>query len=411
MTYFKIVLSVFLTTTICLFFSCNKSPIVSNIEYEQLFTLPYGIFEDEIDLFSLSNTGQVSTYIQMKDGFFYIANGESNKLIQLTSYGDLIGIFYNPDMNPPPSFLDNLSLKGENQDSINHSSTQQALSYSFNKLGKIAIDFNKTIYAVDILPPERQEQDIENKMLLNYVVLRFSNDGTFIDYLGQQGPGGTPFPYIKNIYTNTSNELIVVCLSNNGYTVYWFTPDGYLKYTIPISISNLPSPFENEEVFTSLDEIIPDYSSEKLYLKIDYHHNYVDNESNVVAGVEFLSTMLYPLDVTTGLYDEPLSVPPYEDIVHEGYTKLSYSIPYNFLGITQTGWFFFIIPDQAGFLVQMVQPNGQKIIKRQFTLDQTPLYQSFCLSEKGIISAFLAGEDKAQVVWWRTDELIESVLN
>lgn len=385
---------------------------MSNIEHELLFTLPYGSFEDEIDLFSLSNPGQISTFIQMKDGFFFIANGETNKLIQMNSYGDLLGIIYNPDMNPIPSFIKKLNSGEAVTDSVKHSSTQQALAYSFNKLGKIAVDYTKTVYAVDILPFERQEQDVENKLLLNHVVLRFANDGTFIDYLGQQGPGGTPFPYIKNIYTNKSNELIVVCLTNSGCIVYWFTAEGFLKYTIPIKTANLPLPSTQDTYFTSLDEIIPDYSSQKLYLKIDYHKNYIDPESNVLAGVEFYASMLYPLDISTGLYGEPLTVPPYEDVVSEGYTKLTFSVPYNFLGITESGWFFFIIPDQSGFMVQMVQPNGQKILKRHFNIDPgSIMYHNFCLSQDGIICAILAEKEKASVVWWRTDQLIESLLN
>lgn len=395
-----------------LFFSCSGSQIISTIEHEELFTLPYGSFEDEIDLFSLSSPGQISTFIQMKDGFFFISNGETNKLIQMNSYGDLLGIFYNPEMNPVPSFIKKLNPEGTSTDSVNHSSTQQALAYSFNKLGKIAVDYNKTVYAVDILPFERQEQDVDNKLLLNHAVLRFSSDGTFIDYLGQQGPGGTPFPFIKNIFTTKNNELVVVCLSNSGYIVYWFTAEGYLKYTIPIAAANLPVPSAQETFFSSLDEIIPDYTSQKLYLKIDYHRNFVDPDSNVLAGVEFYGSRLYPLDIDTGLYEEPLIIPPFEDVVSEGYAKLTFPVPFNFLGTTESGWFFFIIPDQSGFMVQMVQPNGQKILKRHFNIDQNSiLYHSFTLSQNGIISALLAEKDKARVVWWRTDQLIESLLN
>lgn len=411
MTNFKKACIITSVLTLCLF-SCSRSQIISNIEHEELFSLHYGSFEDEIDLFSLSSPGQISTYIHMKDGFFYISNGESNKLIQMNSYGDLLGIFYNPDMNPVPSFIKKLNKDGSTANSINHSSTQQALAYSFNKLGKIAVDYKKTMYTVDILPVERQEQDVENKLLLNHVVLRFSNDGTFIDYLGQQGPGGTPFPYIKNIYTTKNNELVVVCLTNTGYTVFWFTSDGYLKYTIPIAAANLPVPSAQETFFTSLDEIVPDFTNQKLYLKIDYHRNYIDPDSNVLAGVEFYSSMLYPLDVTTGLYEEPLTVPPYEDIVSEGYSKLTFPVPFNFLGVTESGWFFFIIPDNTGFMVQMVQPNGQKILKRHFNIDQDSiLYHHFSLSQNGIISALLAEKEKARIVWWRTDQLIESFLN
>ena len=61
--------------------------------------------------------------------------------------------------------------------------------------------------------------------------------------------------------------------------------------------------------------------------------------------------------------------------------------------------------------VQMVQPNGQRILKRALPVDyKKNLYYSFCLSDDGILSALFAQEDKANVVWWRTDSLIQAVI-
>ena len=172
----------------------------------------YGSFENELSLFDLRVPGEIRTSLVMNEGFFYIANAEAAKIMELTSYGDLIGILYNADKNPVPSFV---TLSGSKTvsalDSSGAVSTQHAVAYPFNSLSALAVDSGKRLYAADILPRERFVFDEKTKTVLRSAVLRFENDGSFIDYLGQEGPGGTPFPYIKNIYTTKQNELVVVC--------------------------------------------------------------------------------------------------------------------------------------------------------------------------------------------------------
>lgn len=381
-------------------FSCNRQQKISSIEHEDLFRLSYGSFEDEINLFSLGQTGQIQTFIQMKDGFFYIANGEAKKILQFTSYGDLLSIVYNPETNPKPSFVYQLEQSQDGE----YIATQHAMEYPFNSTGKISVDFNKTVYVTEVLPPERQEIDEEKNLLLSQVVLIFAKDGTFIDYIGQEGPGGRPFPYITNIFTNKHNELIVTCLTTEGHIVYWFTPEGFLKYTIPIYKASLPQLEPDVEMEASLDTIVPDYAHQKLYLKIDYYKNYFDPDTKAVAGIDFYDSAIYVFDIQTKQYEDPIVIPPYTEVVSQGYTKLNYSIPYNFLGVSESGWLFFTIPDRDGFTIQMLQPNGQKILKNRLPLDLTNvLYTTVSLSQNGIISALIADEEGASVVWWRTD--------
>ena len=81
--------AVFAALLLGAFSSCHRGAVVSVGENE-LFRLEYGSFEDELNLFSLSGTGSVNTYMAMRDGFFYIANGESKKIMELNSYGDLL---------------------------------------------------------------------------------------------------------------------------------------------------------------------------------------------------------------------------------------------------------------------------------------------------------------------------------
>ena len=386
--------------------SCRRSGAVASINEKDLFSINYGSFEDELNLFNLSTYGSINTYMTMHDGFFYIANGESKKILELNSYGELLTLYYNGEYTKTPSFADDTSAN----------STKKAVEYPFNTLGTLAVDSKKCLYAVDTLPPERQENDLENRLLLNYIVLRFNSDGSFIDYLGQQGPGGTPFPFIKKIYATKNNELVVVCESNEGPLVYWFNEAGFLLYSLPLNDRLVPKLKNQGEIdssaFISIENVVPDNVSRRLYVQVNYFQNYLDPATKVQSGVDFEKTMLYPLNVETGVYEEGLDIPPHEESVSEKLSKEVFLIPFDFLGITDGGWFFFYIPTEKGYLIQMVQPNGQKILKRSLPVEHGEiLYQSLSLSGNGIISALYIKKDKADILWWRTDALVSSFMN
>ena len=385
--------------------SCRRSNVVASVNENQLFTLKYGNFEDELNLFNLSQAGDVHTHMTMRDGFFYVANGESKKIMELNSYGDLLSLYYNDEVTKAPLFA---NMNSE-------SSTKNAVTYPFNTLGPIAVDARKYLYVVDTLPLSRQEQDTGKRLLLSYVVLRFSSDGTFVDYLGQQGPGGTPFPFVKNIYTTKSNELVVVCTTNEGPVVYWFGENGFLLYTVPVTVETVPNPYKHsaeEQMYVSIENVVPDLLERKLYLKIDYFANTLDSALKVQSGVAYQHTLLCALNVNTGRYETPLEIPPYEDDVSASLSKEVYNLPFDFLGVTESGWFFFCIPTGKGYQVQMVQPNGQRILKRELPVDHSQiLYYDIALDDEGIISALFVKRNVADVAWWRTDNLIASFVN
>ena len=289
--------------------------------------------------------------------------------------------------------------------------TKRSTEYPFNKITGISTDSRQYLYVVDYLPEGRYETDSETGQLLRQVVLRFSADGTFIDYIGQQGPGGIPFPTIKNIYTTNNNELITVCISPEKYIVYWFSEDGFLKYTIPFYFDQLPSiDVENSsESFASIGNIVPDYNQQKLYIKIDYSSMTYDVSSQVQSGINYEKTVLYTFNLLTEQYEEPLAVPSYEETISSEYSKEVYNIPYDFLGITESGWYFFLLANKEGYSVMMIAPNGEKIIKRNLKInDDDLIYYNISLSYNGIITGLLSDRQKTSVVWWRTDSIIEN---
>lgn len=405
-TFYQIFYSVCILFCALASVSCSNTKS-SSVAEDQLFSLKYGSFDNELTLFSLNKVGEINTSIAMRDGFFYIANSEAKKIIETNSYGSVLNLFYNKETNPVPDFADkeNTAVLG--------TATQKAVEYPFNKIGPIAVDSRKYLYVTDTLPIERQQQDDERGLHLAEIVLIFDEDGGFVNYLGQNGRGGDPFPAIKAIYTNAENELIVVCYTNSGLDTYWFSSSGDELFTIHFSSANIPNPYsENDgETFITLDNVVPDYNSKRLHIKADYYTTSIDSASKVLAGVNFDATILHTYDIDSLSYVSSLEISPYTETSSDTLAKVEYNEPYNFMGVTENGWFFFMIADDFGYTIQMVQADGQKILKRHLDFDKSKiLYYTFNLSNNGIISALFAKKDEAIVNWWRTDQQIDAIL-
>lgn len=403
---FIVFVSVFLASIL---FSCSGNKIIATVSKDTLFTLNYGTFENELNLFNLALPGNVNTHLAMKDGFFYIANGEAKKIMELNSYGDLLTLYYNEEFNRKPSFILSDSNSAVEETSSQTNATCKAITYPFNTLGPIAVDSKKNIYVADTLPKNKHESDNAHELLLSNVVLRFSSEGKFVDYLGQEGPGGSPFSYIKKIYTTKKDELVVVCATNEGMTVYWFNESGFLLYMIPVTKSTVPIPFKKSdtlEMYVSVENAVPDSKEHMLYLQVNYFESTLDPALKVQSGVDFKHSLLYPLDVDTGVYYAPMEIAPYEDVETNGLSKQTFLMPYDFSGITDSGWFFFSMPTENGYSIQVINENG-RVLKRNLDIDKEKmLYYSVTLSSTGIISGIFAGKDNCEISWWRMDQLI-----
>ncbi|MDR0878732.1 MAG: hypothetical protein LBN21_11815, partial [Treponema sp.] len=186
------------------FFSACSRGEVASIAREDLFTLDIGRMEDQVALYNLEgDQGRRRTDFTMRDGLFYISDGNGQKIARYNSYGDLLFMIYNEDTNPQP-----ITLRTNIEDGAQV--TRWAFSYPLREPGQIVVDSRKHIYVEDRLPYERHSIDTESKALLDSVILHFDADGRFVEYLGQEGIGGSPFPRIIGLYTSIRDELAVV---------------------------------------------------------------------------------------------------------------------------------------------------------------------------------------------------------
>ena len=184
-----------------------------------------------------------------------------------------------------------------------------------------------------------------------------------------------------------------------------------MLYNAQLDADSIPIVEGKEGCFVSLDNVVPDYKEHVLYIKADYFLSDIDVQSGVQTGVSYEGSYIYTLNLDSEKYEEPLSIPGYELASSDSAEKTVYSRSLDFLGVTDSGWFFFMTPVEGGYVVEIIQKNGQKLIRKILSVaDDELVFNNFSLSKDGIITALLANEIEASVVWWRTDAVIDALI-
>jgi hypothetical protein len=393
-------LLLFMALAVFVLAACSGSG-VSSIEREDLFSLEIGPMEDQIALYNLEgDSGIRRADFAMRDGFFYIADGNGGKIVRYNSYGDLLFLIYNEETNPEP-----VSLKTNIEDSAQV--TRWAFTYPLRSPGEIIVDSRKHIYAEDRLPYERHSFDTENKALLDSTILHFDADGRFIEYLGQGGQGGSPFPRIAGLYTSMRDEIAVVCRLSSGWNIYWFNAQGEQLFLVQLKNNAIPAPPDWSLFASSVDAIMAAPDSRKLFIKVNYYRDMFDESTNTRTSTEPVSSIIWILNVEDGSYEGSLEVPFFEYTFSEKGRAVNVRMLYSILGPVRGGKVFLYFPIETGYSILMLDTNSQEQRRGYFKVDNSELqYNDFHLSAEGILSALLVNDWQVKLVWWRMDKFI-----
>ena len=389
-----VVNALLLLVSVSILSSCGDVSTQS-FEREELFRLSIGKLEDHLDLFRVGGIPlDRKTRLFSRGGRVFISNGPSNKIMEFTSYGDLIHMLYDPEDNPRPVML--LATPGSEARANRH-----AHEYSFHQLGDIVVTGEELILVEEILSPDRALLDPETGVILNRVVLRFSSDGERIDYLGQEGIGGAPFPYIERLEVTNTDEVVVVSRTQQSWKVFWFSSDMDLLYDVTIPLDSLPVP--RAGVVPFLDTVVPDKEAHVVYVKLSYF-------DDTQGAAEETPSRIYNLSLETGRYEGFFEVPRNIRTVfadnEEGSRDEEFL--YELVGSAPRGHLILMsreLDDQTLLLV--VDNEGSVVRRRRITIEDSDIvYKHFHISPEGILYGLLAWEDHARVVWWRSDRLI-----
>jgi hypothetical protein len=378
---------------------CSRSGTLS-IEREDLAVFEIGVFEDELDLFNLEGRGILKkTELTMRDGQFFIVNGVSGKVVRYNSYGDLLFMIYNEETNPR---LLNLKQKTEGA-----AETRWAHAWALQEPSYIAVDSQKKIFVVDKLPPERHSLDTTEKAILDSIVLCFDETGRFIEYLGQEGPGSTPFARVEGLWTSQDDSIVVASRFSKGIRVYCFDSSGSHRTTLQFDNERLPIPEEKQGVIMTVESITVAPDMPLLYLKINYYRRIIDTAVNASAGVEVDSSWLWVVDMESGEYIRHIEIPFYESLITENNKKTSEQLVYSLFGAANGEKLFFYVPVEEGYAIMILQAD-ETLKQRRGTIKVNPdelEYITFNVSADGVLSALLANNFNVRLVWWRTDKL------
>ncbi|MCL2832346.1 MAG: hypothetical protein FWD78_04175 [Treponema sp.] len=393
----------FMVLIIALAVSCNKAPPqVPQVEREDLFKLDIGRLEDQVALFKLEgDQGIRHTGMVMRDGFFYISDGIGGKILKFNSYGDLLFMIYNDETNPAP-----LTLKPLQDGSL---VTKWAVSYPLQEPGVIAVDSKKHIYVCDRLPYERHSFDTENKAYLDSIILHFDSEGKFVEYLGTDGIGGSPFPQIESIYTSEDDDLAVICRMPTGWNIYWFNSGGTFLYLVELKNEAIPVPADRENVIPSVDSIAAAPDSRKLFIKVDYYRDTYDESTNTRTGNEPDSSVIWIMDIEKSAWEKSIEVPFYELNYTDKNRNNVIKVFYSMIGVIGNGKVFLSFPVDGGYSLLILSSDsayGSEQLQRTIRVDNDELqFNVFSLSMEGILSGLLVDDYNVKLVWWRTDKL------
>jgi hypothetical protein len=395
--FFRFISLVFLCAALITAIACHNDTIDS-IEREDLFSLEIGPMEDQISLYWLEGSrGIRRTGFIMRDGLFYIADGNSGKIVRYNSYGDLLFMIYNEETNPPPISLRNITDNGQ--------ATRWAYSYPLEQPGWITVDSRRHIYVEDRLPLHDQRFDSESRALLDGIILHFDQNGRYINYLGREGLGGSPFPRIVGMSTSVRDELVVICRLSDGWDIYWFNSSGMLLYLVKISSGVIPALPDWPEALAVIDSITACPDSRRLLIKVDYSRDTFDQSTNTRTGSEPISSCIWILNVEDGSYFDSIEIPLYE--IMENGRPSGNRVFYIVLGAARNGKTLFYFPTETGYSLLFVNTLTREHRRGaiQFSNDEL-LYNDFFLSTEGILCAMLADRFNVKLVWWRTDRFM-----
>lgn len=387
-----------------LLFSCSIKPKTFDAGREDLFSMKVGEGEEDIVLQDFDKAGQIHAFHTMADGFFYIAC--QGKLFEMNSYGAIMYLCKSPQTDGEQTN----EAAGQASGGV-----RRALKYPIIDVNAIAVDTQKRVYVATAMPEDERENDGE--AVRAWVVLRISQDGSEDDYIGSQGAGGHPFPYIKNVCIAADDELVVVCEGEDAVQTWYFSQEG--KSTGYMSVPRILDIGGQKGM---VRDVIAGKEPRSLLVCADSYAG-----QDAAEGGQYLRTFIVKMDVPSGELKKSIEIPPYERIVSEDFGKVSYKMPYDFLGVSDDGNMFFVVATDDGFAMQIVSSDGKHITKRNLKAGRKDsVYNTMSVSKSGIVSAMMVQADgeargggvspaarggeadgisyKASFMWWRTDK-------
>jgi len=375
---------------------------------ETLFPLELGALEDQIDLFQRADqTSPERDRFLFYNGLVLVSDGNARKVMEFSSYGDLLTLFYNPESNPTPALVSAVGSAATSDQVKN----RRSFSYPFNELGEIALTDQNQLYVEDRVPAERRTQDATLEVVLQSRILRFDRDGKFLDFLGQEGIGGTPFPDVESLTVTQAGELVVICRAGKGWAVWWYDASGNPVEKTVLAYDALPQPEGGAAklYIPQLESVMVDWKQHLLHVKIDYYQATQDLTTRTASGIQLAQSRIWIYDLPSHAYKNSYALPVLKRQKAKGESSEPLGDrPFDYVGLSSGGLDFFLSSPEAGsqrFLV--CRADGSTALERNVELHGADAeFAQFAVTRTGILVGFLSDGNRAELAWWRSDKLL-----
>ena len=386
---------IFFNQFICLvvlIFATSCFPRYRIMNQDMLFSLDIGKMENEFYLSVLPQETRVvrDNYVN-QNGLFYISNSHINKVMVVSPFGDLITLFYDPKINPSPVLLNNQ----HDQDVVFN---LNAYPHDFINIGLICSNKKNHIFIEDELFPNSPQKDATSGISFNRVIKWFDNNGEYLNYIGQEGLGGTPFSHISALFMGNKDRLSVVCKEQNLWKIFIYDSSGKLIHSIVFDDKISPWNTGDDIVFS--EDVLVDYACSKILVKVNsYERNYIGSDEHI-GSINFKETAIWVYNINEAQFVSQFSLPR-KFIQIEGYTP--HVVLYDLIGFDKYTNLYFIAPYQDELYdLLVVNVQGKTIGKTRLKIDKRNLYfNQFYVSEDGIISSLLGYDEKVYFHQWR----------
>lgn len=286
--------------------SCTGSGALRQAARVDLFDLGYGAGETQVD-FSAAHPGQPENKLSLafREGMVHISSRAGGALLRLSAYGEALALLYDPARAGKP-FLLKPAEPGSTGSDV---AARYAIKVPDFRPEEIAADSVQRIYAVDRISGQVPVYNASLGGWCDRVIRRFGPAGREESRLGQEGPGGSPFPPIDRLRILDGDDLFVSSMTATVLLAHRFSPEGTLELVLQIPRDSLPvpealakdaDPRRRLHVYPDGVDALPGASSPRVVLKCEYIEETRDPVSGAVIGLRPAGSWLFVLDMRSG---------------------------------------------------------------------------------------------------------------
>ncbi len=280
--------SLLIAAFVCALIAVGCSKVAKVTEGRTLFDIGYGKSDSSLDV---AATVRNDVSITMNKGIWHILSRNEGKILRLSSYGQTLAMWYDPQKGSAPLLLKSVKLS-------DLSASQQlgrfAIQVHFDDPELIAVDSRQMIYVDDA-----------------GTIRRFDSSGAELEPLGKDGLGGSPFSGITSMTVLENDDLAIRTVSESGMEISFFNRAGVFLNKLALKDQNLPTPASliqkypsspGSRIIASLEDEQPSILSGKrsVFLKMNYYFEKSDPQSGVALSVEPIGSWMIVIDAESG---------------------------------------------------------------------------------------------------------------